>query len=266
MPKNKIQRPKALLYIGDLHAGAKSAVACKFESADEDEPPLVPSKRQRELYLKLKELEGMCKVIALRHDLILCVGADCVDGYHHHGSNTWGTPDDQRQLAVRLLMPFANMATAIYGLLGTESHVGIEGNDDKAVVRELGGKSAQRFVFDHDGVLIDWTHHINCMKYPAQNVIMSVRDECVRTGDPLPSIIIRHHIHRYDHNERNILYGGELKRIQAAICPCWKLPDPFTRKVAPTTFPDIGALLVYPHEEKITPILFNYKKDTVTKL
>lgn len=262
----KKERPKALLHIGDLHSGAKSAVACPMDAIDEDELPLSPSKRQSELYGKLKELAGIARNVTKTHDLILCVGADCVDGYHHHNANTWGTLDDQRQLAVRLLMPFANMATQIYGLLGTESHAGIEGQDDRAVVRELGGKTAQRFIFDHDGVLVDWCHHVNISKYPALNAVLNTREECIRTGDPLPNIIIRHHVHRYDHNERNILYGGELKHVQAAICPCWKLPDPFTRKIAPNQFPDIGALLVYPHEEKIQPIIFKYRKDPITKI
>ena len=260
------QKPKVLLHIGDLHSGAKSAVACPFDAQDEDDPPLSPSKRQIELYSKLKELEASAKQVAKTHDVILILGADMIEGYHQHGTNTWGTSDDQRELATRLLMPFANIATEIYGLLGTETHTGIEGENDKAVVRKLGGIAKQRFIFDYNGVIIDCAHHARNTVYPARIAIERSIKEAIKNGDPIPNIIIRHHLHRYDHDERNFIHGGQVRHIQAAICPCWKLPDPFTRKIAPEQFPDIGALWVYPDEQKIVPAIYKYRKDNTTKL
>ena len=230
----KRAKPVAL-FIGDLHCGSDSAPAPVSH---------ITNRNQTWLLEKLKDVKKRVTAIAKTKPIAVMLGGDLIEGHHHSALQVWGNFKGQRDAAVELLMPFANIATWLLALPGTDAHAGDDGEHDRTVAEELGADihDAQRMV-ELGGRLIDWAHHgisVGGHEWTEENGLISVvrdvysyaRNEGLR----VPDLIISHHAHYSPH-------PVVIRGITAAICPCWQLQTPHGAKIKPRRRPTIGAAL-----------------------
>lgn len=192
---------------------------------------------------------------------------DCLDGVHH-GSTTQITHNlaDQRRIAVGVLRPLMQACGGrYYHIRGTEAHVGQSGEHEEAVARELGaipdeeGNHARwemRLRFGKH--LLHFTHHIATTSSPYSETTALTREavnmfvECGQSGDPMPSMIVRSHRHRY--SAVRVPFPGKSERddVHCVTTPAWQLKTPFVFKTgARNSQPQIGGLVIRLHEGEL---------------
>ena len=257
-------KDELVLFIGDIHAGSKTALAKKFDLDDGD--IYVPSKSQDWLYSCWQDLTKKTKKLAPGYRLILCVGGDTVDNHHHQSQQVFGTDIDQINLAVSLLLPLATVADRVYGLRGTETHTHQSGQYDVKVVEELGGECEYRHRLDVGGKLLDWAHHIstgrrahtrgNSLKVLGKDIYITALER----GERVPDLVVRHHVHLYDDVSDHRI------GVRAVTCPGWQLQTAFTRRLDPAGLPSVGGLLWYPRINRLDPILYKVADDPIRKV
>lgn len=249
-----------IVFCGDLHVGSSVAVC----------PPLVDmgedgnyAARGVQLWLLERWRDFTREVIALAggKKIILVLLGDLIDGPRQHGIyQTFGTARVQRDAAVELLRPLANISSAIYGCFGTRCHGGDSGENDGTVVKELGGECRYRWRLDIGGRLWNVAHHArrDSREWTQGNSTLAILRgtalRCDRTGERRPDYIVRGHAHEAD----VLTHNG----MTAALCPSWKLTDEYTRKLDPASLPDIGGLIW--QNEKLTPLLYPPAPDPIT--
>ena len=196
---------------------------------------------------------------------ILILLGDLVDGARQHGTfQTWGTQQAQNAAAVDLLRPLANRAYKVMGVRGTNCHGGMSGQDDAAIVKELGGETRYRWRIEIEGTdgLWDIAHHArrdtreHTLGNSAMSIVRQTLLRCARTGERKPDYVIRGHAHECD----ILSHQG----ITAALCPGWKLQDEYTRKLDPASLADIGGLIW--ENGKLTPYLYPPDPDPITRV
>ena len=164
---------------------------------------------------------------------------DEVEGVQHHKTRqTFGDEGAQRDLAVRLMMPFVNLADEAVGLLGSDAHTGPGGLGDIAVYKELGisdyGHERKREV---NGRIIHAQHHGSTGRQARLwegSLLRLLRHEldkyndAVRTTphdiEPMPDIFLRGHVH---------LLGVATMHMQglaAAFTGSWQWPTKYVYK------------------------------------
>lgn len=262
--------PKPILgvFIADLQSGSKTAVAKPIVLDDGD--TYTPSLHQDWLYNCLQSALKRVQIYAKGHDVHMKFGGDMVDGVAHHGSSqTFGTTKDQRALAVDLCMPFVNMAARMDGLRGTDAHTGASGDGDRAVYRELGIPDKNihyRARQQYGNHILDWAHHTGAGRKPntrgngLKALINEVYFQNLECGEPIPSLIVSHHVHLYDD------VSDHRKGIRAVNCPGWQLNTAFTRKIGPRGLASIGLLLWWPETMRVLPLLYKPKEDPIERV
>jgi len=250
--------PKLVGIIGDVHAGSKTAASKRMVLDDGDEH--VPSLHQEWLLDNFNTLVEQMKREALGHDFVLLLGGDLVDGTQHHGSTqTFGTPQDQINLAVDLLMPLMNIASKAYALRGTDAHVGQSGDLDRAVASKLGIPASNidfRHLLDFDGALLDWAHHVGAGRRPGTRgnslkaLMSDIYFTCLETKQRVPDLIVRHHVHQYDD------VSDHRRGMRAITCPAWQLHTTHTRRLSPHGIPSTGGVMWWPDRMKVQAVEF----------
>ena len=157
-------KPYLVVPIGDLHSGGSTAICPPgARYYGENEESYNPILIQTELYSDYKLCLKWVKQVLKNNDyrLFVVFMGDMVEGVAHHRSReTNGNEESQRDLAVELLLPFANMADEMVGVWGSEAHVAVEGMGDKGVYRELGCLNVgQNRVVEINGRVHHLTHH-----------------------------------------------------------------------------------------------------------
>lgn len=244
----------ACLFVGDLHAGAREAVTPKPATA-----------LQETLYQHWQTCIGDVKRVTRGYGLALMLGGDMVEG-NHHDRHTGLTHLEMRELAVALLQPYANISDAIYSVAGTEAHSGADGEDDAAVARQLGCRPEhirQSHRISFDGALLDWEHHGVSVARLVQNesnglysLARQTALEAKLAGQPVPALVMRHHVHRTPIGDSVKAWG-----VEATICPCWKLDDAYSHRIGLTRAPTIGAVLWYPSERRLKVLRYEVKEE-----
>ncbi len=221
-----------------------------------------PSKAQRLLLKFWRQALEEVKAAARGYDLVLHLGGDLVDGVgHHHSTQTLGDVNDQRALAVQLLLPYANMSKKIYALLGTDAHVGQSGAEDKSVAKELGAKSDWHWRLICGGRLLDWAHHtkmgrkLSTQENAPTALANDIRAECKEFDEQVPDMVVRHHVHRY--------VRTHTKGMDVVYCPGWQLQTSHTRSKSPAELLGVGIVLWYPKTGAIHPINFRVRADPI---
>lgn len=232
---------------------------------DHDGVNYKPSRVQSVLLKFWKQALAEVKAAAVGHDVVLHLGGDLVDGVAHHGSTqTIGDDDDQRDLAVQLLMPYVNMSKMVYALLGTDIHVGPSGQADRSVAKELGAASAYRWRLDCDGKLLDWAHHTGLGRLPwtLESVLTRLANrtiiECYQRDQRVPDVIVRHHVHKFA-----LTY---VKGVEVFTCPGWQAQTAHTRKIDPAGLLAVGVVLWKPRTNEIRHLLYEFPDDPLTKV
>jgi hypothetical protein len=249
-----------IVFCGDLHVGSSVAVCPPQVDMGDDG---IYSATELQLWLYDKWQKFTAEIVGRREKIVLVLMGDLVDGPRHHNTfQSWGTAQAQVCAAVELLRPLANVAGKVYGVKGTTCHGGASGQDDVAVVKELGGETKYRWRLAIDGTdaLWDVAHHARrdtretTIGNSAMGIIRQAELRCNRTGEQRPDYIIRGHAHEAD----VLTHNG----ITCGLCPAWKLQDEYTRKLDAASLADIGGLLW--QNGKLTSLLYPPAPDPIT--
>ena len=224
-----------------------------------------PSRVQLALLKFWKQMLAEVKTQARGHDLYLHLGGDLVDGVHHHGSTqTVGDVNDQRALAAQMLLPLATMSKRIYALLGTDAHVGQSGAEDKSVAKELGAEARHRWRMLSGGKVLDWAHHAGLGRKPwtqenaPASLANKIKAECDDRGQRRPDLVVRHHVHRF--------VKAHAKGIDVFTCPGWQAQSSFSRRLDPAELLSVGAVLWYPKNGGIVPLIYDWPDDPLVEV
>ena len=244
-------RPVAVVFVGDLHTGHTQAVC---------PPAVAKSPIQRHLCAAWKDLTGRVGALAREADVVLALGGDLVEGFHHGNTDDWAVDEDeQAQGAIALLAPLAARAKAVWAVTGTEAHAGRLGSMDKLVSRSTGDKlgsglGARIFRPGQDieiqGRWLDWQHHGASM-----GRLPWTRDDALyrmakaawwaahEVGQPAPALVMRHHLHVMP-------APGQFRGTLAAICGAWQGVTAFGARVGHKAS-DIGCWVWWPAENRL---------------
>lgn len=206
-------------------------------------------------FMKLTRKQGYNQYLALGGDLVDLPGLA------------------NRTLAGKLLRPFMEYVddpSRVHGVLGTEFHVGRNGEEDIDVMANHLGipmeRIAQGFEFRLGDRLFWHAHHgLRLGKNPwnmADPLYRIARDKNIIcknfNHEQPPHYIIGHHYHRH--------VKATYEETTALVCPAWKLQDSFTHKILQWSMPpSIGALAIFPQGYKdgrtIVPLLLDTPRE-----
>lgn len=263
-----MSKPKLVCFIGDVHAGGKTAVAVPFKLNDKD--TYTPSLHQDWLAQCWRDAIEICKKAAVKHDFHLLLGGDLIDGCQHHGSTqTFGTENDQIKLSAELLFPLAEMSVRSFGIFGTPAHAGKGGSNDKAVMEKLEVANEDcdySHLLEFEGRLLDWAHTTSTGRRPhtrgnsLNNLISDTYITCLETGARKPDLIVRHHVHQTDDR------SDGRRGMRAVAVPGWQLASEFIHNLPNSSLADIGFTLWWPKENIIRTKTYAPKNNSITKV
>ena len=180
-------------------------------------------------------------------------GGDGIDGPgHHRTKQTFGNAHDARKMTCELLFPFVQVASAKYGLTGTDAHVGEGGEEDVSVADELNLDVREAWELEFDGKKLLWAH--DCVKVGQKrntidngmiSMAKDISDECAY--DPTrfrPDLIVGHHVHR---SPKEVTVRG----ITVVPVGCWQLATPWAMSKFPFKSVDVGAMFWKPSTHKV---------------
>jgi hypothetical protein len=237
-----------VLFLGDIHAGSKSAISLP-EVVTDDGMIWKQNPLQEQLY------DMWCEMIRyVGHVDAVVVNGDSVDGDDRHakGLGVWTTDlNKQVEVAAELLRMIDT--DMFYGTQGSNYHVNTNSSCDKQVMKELGGEYAMNIDLDVEDITMHFRHNGGYSKNPQArpSKLRSSRMEANRnehlTGHY--QIICFSHAHNYSvsggANEKDFTDEWE-------ICgPAWKWKDDFISSKSMDT-PDIGYVLFYVDEDQYT--------------
>lgn len=259
-----MSKPNLVIAVGDLHAGGTTAIAIPFLTADKQ---LVhPSPYQDWLKSKFDALIERAKQEAVGHWVTVLEGADRVDGVGHHGTTqTVGTRRDQRNMAKEILRPLVSMADRAYALLGTDSHVGSNGEEDQDIADKLDMEARARWRLNIGGKVINWAHQgvLGQREWTLDNPLLtlaqSVEIQSLKRKQPVPDLILRHHVHR----GRSIVATNG---IRVVTCPCWQFPTSWLLAKYTEAWPDIGGMLYWPEQDRVEIIRYELPDDPIVQV
>ena len=257
-------KDELVIFVGDIHAGSKTALAKRFDLDDGD--IYTPSLSQDWLYVNWQALTKKVKKLSSGYRVILCIGGDTVDNHHHNSQQVFGTDVDQINLVVSLLLPLATMSDRVYGLRGTEAHTHQSGQYDVKVVEELGGECEYRYRLDVGGKLLDWAHHVNIGRraHTRGNSLKALGKDiyitALEAGERVPNLVMRHHVHLYDDISDHRI------GVRTVTCPGWQLHTAFTRRIDPAGLPSVGGLLWYPRLSVVDAVIYKVADDPIRKV
>lgn len=267
-------RPACYIFLGDLHAGSKLAPLVNF--TDADGVNYSPSRLQAVLNGYAAEILSEVKALVKGHDVVVGFGGDLVDGVAHHGTTqTIGNHNDQRDLAVELLRPWLNLAGRAYGLLGTDAHVGDNGQQDTSVCKELGVEARHHWRIETAGKLLDWAHHIGGnRRYPERAALalaQRISDDISKRNreidrmpgkrpphERIPDMVVRHHMHVYA--------ATKYEETQSVIVPGWQAQTSFTRKLDPAGLLSVGCVVWFPGRGEVKPVVRHFPSDEIVRV
>lgn len=249
--------------LGDLHVLSHTGLVIPnhpIQSADNRKYSASP--RQEWLYSCWMDFLAYVKAKAKDHHIALMFGGDGIDGPAHHRTlHTFGNRRDAVDMAVELLKPFANIASAHFGLTGTDAHVGEGGEDDVSIAKELGLDVREVWELEIGGRKLLWAHEAvrvgqrrNTIDSGMIALAKDIDDEC--QFDPQrfrPDIIIGHHVHR---SPRPVTVRG----ITVATVGCWQLSTPWALQRFPFKSVDVGALLWKPRTMEVERKIYSQVK------
>jgi len=186
----------------------------------------------------------------------IIINGDTIDGKHHNSSHQIShNLGDQVELARSILAPRVAKAERLFVVRGTEAHVGISGEQEERLARELGaipndaGQYARYELWLRVGRgLVNVLHHIGCtgsQAYEATAVhkeLVEALLECGRWEEKQPNIIVRSHRHRYIKTSISTDFGEAI----AVVTPGWQGKTPFVWKIAGGRLspPQFGGLVI----------------------
>jgi hypothetical protein len=154
-------------------------------------------------------------------------------------------PDDQVAMASEIMTQVANLSDGgLFVCMGTETHAGRNGAEERRVVENAGGRYAPDWLLDIDGLVIRAYHHGNAAKREwtssAAGLAAGAIIEAAQTGDPIPRYVFAGHNHVIDDS------GEKVTGTRYVACPSWQLKTAFGHRVAKGRRSDLGGLIILP--------------------
>lgn len=255
-------RPILAVFLGDLHVGSNSGLCLPgYRMGDGDNSrPYAASKTQEKLYKAFVKTRETVKAMAKNHRLFVMLGGDLVDGVQHHGTTeTDGTHRDQRDMAEELLSSWVTAADDVWGVTGTSSHVGQEGEEDYSIYGRLckPGHYAPVHNIVLDGRRLWWAHHgvgVGAREWTRSNPMYAIANDvywkCLRKNIPAPDLIVAHHRHQ---SPRPVTTNG----ITVAVCPCWQTSTYYGSSIKPFDETDLGVMVWVPSRKELNLVPAN---------
>jgi hypothetical protein len=237
-----------VLFLGDIHAGSKSAVSLPEVVTDDG-----MTWKQNPLQEKLYDM--WCEMVDYvgRVDAVV-VNGDSVDGDDHKakGLGAWSTDlDKQVDVAVDLLKMIK--CNKFFGTQGSNYHVNTNISCDKMVMKKLNGQYAMNIDLDVEDVTMHFRHNGGYSKNPQArpSKLRSSRMEANRNEH----LTGHYQILGFSHAHNYSVSGGANEKDGSdewEICgPAWKWKDDFISSKSMDT-PDIGYVLFYVEGEQYT--------------
>lgn len=179
-----------------------------------------------------------------KHRIVVAHLGDVIDGNHHGTKQIIQDTRDQTQVAIDILTPVVDMADAFFGIIGTEDHAGVNGEDEIGIYNALGAAQyGWHLSLRIDGKLHDLAHHGRVGRRPwtsaAAGIATEVMIDCAESGSQIPNYIWRAHNHIIDDS------GLKLVNTRAITTPSWQLKTDFGYRVAANRIrSDIGGFIV----------------------
>jgi len=245
-------RPLAVVFVADLHTGHTQAV-CPLAVAR--------SPIQRHLCAAWADLIKRLDALAKTADVVLAMGGDLVEGFHHGNTDDWATDEDeQAQGAIALLTPLVARAKAVWAVTGTEAHAGRLGAMDRMIARELGAtifRPGQDI--EVQGRWLDWQHHgaaVGRLPWTRDDGVYRMAKAAWWTaheaGAPPPALVMRHHLHVMP-------APGQFRGTLAAVCGAWQGMTAFGARLGRKTS-DIGCWVWWPADNRLEPWRWPWKE------
>jgi len=234
-----------VIFCGDTHVGGTTAVAPKAECRN----------AEMERLLKLWEAFTARALAAAKGTaFVLALGGDLIDGPRHHGTvQSWGTHREQRNAAIALLQPLANVASAVVAVKGSEAHAGGDGEDDQTVAEALGARQMPHvWRMTIGGKRLFWSHHGLAVPRDPWNWSNALYRMAVRLShlpEP-PDLAVFHHVHQ---TPPPVTVGG----VTVATVGCWQTSTAYGSSFRAEQGTSIGALAWRPAQQTI-PVHWPY--------
>ena len=245
---------------GDTHVGGTTALMPRSGIVLKDHEPVLPSPFQIEVIdfwnafwdrrrTQFKQLKKTLKDIKF---VVINMG-DNREGVHHESSQVWGTPDQHTLVCIEINRPVRVMADYMFGVSGTVSHVGEEGDSDNMLADLLGydeiyGRRCNYHIRPIlSDVLLDIQHNgpsVGKLPYTIGNSLRNYARGILMTSllkkHRPPRAIFRAHVHKKCHERIDI----ENNICDAFITPSFgQLKTQYGHQVASEEYlSDIGGL------------------------
>ncbi len=191
----------------------------------------------------VKELAGLRGRHRKHRIGVVCVG-EALEGLHHGSVELIGKKSDQRQVAIDVLQPIADMADFFYGVEPTEVHGGPDNEDEATLYKCIGATDfANNLMLRIDGKLHDFCYHGRVggrsWTSAAAGIATETIIDCVESGIAVPDFVWSAHHHRIDDS------GDTRPTTRAISVPSWQLRTQHGKKVTGHRVrSDIGGYIV----------------------
>ena len=257
---------RSIVVISDTHFGCQLSL-CPPEVSLDGGGTYHPSALQKKLWQMWTEFWDKWIPGATRgEDYVVIHNGDVLDGVHHNSSTQIShNLADQKKIAVDVLLPMISRSKCkgYYQIRGTEAHVGISGQEEETIAKELEavkdeiGNHARWELWLEFGAhksLVHFTHHVGTTSsaaYESTAVYKELIEAYTEAGryrlEP-PDCLVRSHRHRNFTIEIPAAGG---KNAIAVITPGWQLKTPFSYRLAMgrSALPQIGGIVIREGEE-----------------
>lgn len=238
-----------IVCLSDSHFGSTLAVSCRYRL--DDGGFYCPSPLQQKLLSMWNEFWAWTYKRLEGEPFVFIHNGDVIDGVHHRTTTISShNLNDQTRLAIQMLKPHVDRASAYYQIRGTEAHCGQSAKEEEAIAetlgavrdKETGQYSRWELRIEMGQELLHISHHIGVTSSSSYESSALMREmvaafvEAGQWGMKPPTIFIRSHRHRY--SEVKIPNG------RIVITPGWQAKTPFVFKMDRMRAPMFGGLLI----------------------
>jgi hypothetical protein len=195
---------------------------------------------------------------------VVVINGDMTQGIHPNKDGQAMVQSNMLQsvAAIKVLKPLRDKAAELYVIRGTGWHVGIAGEDEEDIARQVNAVpnedteefSRWEMFLNRNDTITHFTHHTRYTSvYPMTGLTKESRgavDNHVKHGYPIPDLLVRSHIHvfhRYTDDVPNVV-----------TTPSWQLKTEYIFKTNAQAYPTIGGLVLWQDkgQTRIEPILY----------
>lgn len=237
-------RPKVLVVVSDLHCGSSVGLCPPdFKTKYGNAVGFGDNIHQAWLWDKWQEAFEEVDAILGNDNFCLCVNGDATEGIHHRSTEIVATLiEDHCRMAAEALKPYAQAASEIFIVKGTECHTGEIESYLASLLSAREGIAKDKWLFSINGCLVDACHHMGVtsrayLEASAMSIVLgNARLNAVRSGHPAAKVFLRGHRH----------CGGWFSDGDAmlAVTGGWQFLTRHGNKVVPDSVPRPSVLVL----------------------